>query len=234
RRKIYTIEELCYYLCNHLYLIDYTIMNTQLCDWIGEELELDELAERLRTTLEHHGSMERFVLEILTASHIYTAGELTHIQSVLEKLKNQKDIERKKFKADNLLESGETEAAILVYQELIHEERDETVDEKFYGKVYGCLGAAFGRVFLYEEAAKMYEEAFQICQEESMLSAYLYACYRYLPREEYYQLLKKSPVYALMDVQIQETIKKSKEVSTVLEPKRTLEEWKTQYRSSWL
>lgn len=37
-RKIYTIEELCYYLCNNLYLIDYTIMNEQLCDWLEEEL----------------------------------------------------------------------------------------------------------------------------------------------------------------------------------------------------
>ena len=33
--KIYTIEELCYYICNNLYLIDYTIINQQLCDWIG-------------------------------------------------------------------------------------------------------------------------------------------------------------------------------------------------------
>ena len=31
--RIYTIEELCYYLCNNLYLIDYTIMNRRLCDW---------------------------------------------------------------------------------------------------------------------------------------------------------------------------------------------------------
>ena len=27
--RIFTIEELCYYLCNNLYLIDYTIMNGQ-------------------------------------------------------------------------------------------------------------------------------------------------------------------------------------------------------------
>lgn len=31
-RKIYTIEELCYYLYNNLYLIDYTIMNEKICE----------------------------------------------------------------------------------------------------------------------------------------------------------------------------------------------------------
>ena len=35
--RIYTIEELCYYICNNLYLIDYTLMNRQLCEWIREE-----------------------------------------------------------------------------------------------------------------------------------------------------------------------------------------------------
>ena len=38
--RIYTIEELCYYICNNLYLIDYTIVNERLCRWIGDELEL--------------------------------------------------------------------------------------------------------------------------------------------------------------------------------------------------
>ena len=33
--NIYSIEELCYYFCNNLYLIDYTIVNERLCRWIG-------------------------------------------------------------------------------------------------------------------------------------------------------------------------------------------------------
>ena len=49
-RKIYTIEELCYYICNNLYLIDYTMINHQMCDWIERELELSDLAGRLRGT----------------------------------------------------------------------------------------------------------------------------------------------------------------------------------------
>ena len=49
--RIYTIEELCYYVCNNLYLIDHTIMNRQLCEWISTELHLDALAEKLREEL---------------------------------------------------------------------------------------------------------------------------------------------------------------------------------------
>ena len=48
--RIYTIEELCYYICNNLYLIDYTIVNERLCRWIGDELELPELSSELRKT----------------------------------------------------------------------------------------------------------------------------------------------------------------------------------------
>ena len=62
--KIYTIEELCYYLCNNLYLIDYTIMNEQLCNWLDEELGLSVLSEQLREMMQMHGSVEKFVLTI--------------------------------------------------------------------------------------------------------------------------------------------------------------------------
>ena len=230
QRRIYTIEELVYYLCNHLYLIDYTIMNEHLCDWLEEELELKELSENLRRILEQNGTIERFVITILAYSSIYTTRELESIQDVLDKLKNQKPVEKQKYKADNLLQSGSVKSAIMAYQEIIHGEHDESVGSEFYGKVYGCLGAAYGRLFLYEEAAKMYEAAFQICEEESMLKAYLYACRNYMNKEEYMQLMQRSQVYMNLNAIIEEEVTEIENKVQVLQYEASLENWKNQYR----
>ena len=81
--RIYTIEELCYYICNNLYLIDYTMVNRQLCNWIDRELELPKLAERLRDELRQNCTMEQFVLTILRESTIYATGDINKIQGIL-------------------------------------------------------------------------------------------------------------------------------------------------------
>ena len=230
RCRIYTLEELCYYLCNHVYLVDYTIMNEHLCDWLEEELKLNKLANKLRYQLNQNGTLEQFVMTILADSSIYTTGELSQIQDVLEQLKNQKPVEKQKYKADNLLQSGSVKSAIMAYQEIIRGERDESVESKFYGKVYGCLGAAYGRLFLYEEAAKMYEAAFQICEEKSMLKAYLYACRNYMNKEEYKKLLQRSQLYMSLGAELAEEVREIADYVQVLQYDDTLEKWKKQYR----
>lgn len=229
-RRIYTIEELCYYICNNLYLVDYTIMNEPLCNWLEEELELQPLAVNLRQILQQHGSVEQFIVSILAYSSIYTTAELKGIQEVLEKLKNQKPIEKQKYKADNLLESGAVKSAILIYQSIIHGETDESVDGKFYGRVYGCLGAAYGRLFLYEEAAKMYETAYQICEDQSMLKAYVYACMQYMKEGEYKLLIQKSQVYKELDAKLKDEMNEADQRLRFSMESDTLEKWKEQYR----
>lgn len=230
--KIFTIEELCYYLCNNLYLIDYTIMNEQLCTWLDEELEMKELAGMLRDVLRLNGSVEKFVLTILKYSRIYREPEMIRIQNVLERLKNQKDIERQKYKGDNLLESGEIEEAIIVYQAIMNQEKDETVDPKFYGRIYAGLGAAYGRLFLYEESAKMYDRAYQICEDKVLLKPYLYASYKYMSLEEYHILLTKHEEYVEINAQMrQEMDDVKKEVPAELD-EEIMDKWKRQYRRS--
>lgn len=229
-RRVYTIEELCYYLCNNLYLIDYTIINEQLCKWMEDELELPELSELLIELLKNHGSVEQFVLHILNASGIYTQGELAHIQNVLEKLKNQKEVERQKFKADSLMESGELESAILVYMSIVNGERDESVDSRFYGRVYACLAGAYGRAFLYEESARMYEKAYKICEDSRMLEGYLYACYRYLPVDEYQRMITENDVLLDVDNKLAEKIAETRDNISIDPSRELLEEWKKEYR----
>lgn len=230
--KIFTIEELCYYLCNNLYLIDYTIMNEQLCTWLEEELQMKELAGMLRDVIRLRGSVEKFVLTILKYSRIYREPEMIRIQNVLERLKNQKDIERQKYKGDNLLESGEIEEAIIVYQAILNQEKDETVDAKFYGRIYAGLGAAYGRLFLYEESAKMYDRAYQICEDNTLLKPYLYASYKYMSLEEYHILLTKHDEYVEINAQMRQEMEDLKR-EMVQEPgDEELEKWKRQYRRS--
>ena len=137
---------------------------------------------------------------------------------LLEHLKNQKDVERKKYKGDNLLESGEIEEAIIVYQEILNQEKDESVDEKFYGKIYACLGAAYGRLFLYQEAAKMYDRAYQICEDKELLKPYLYASYKYMSLEEFHILLTKHSEYQEVNAQMRSEMDEVKQ-NLQIEPK---------------
>lgn len=229
-RKIYTLEELCYYLSRNLYLIDSTIMNEQFCDWLEQELHLQELANNLRDALLDHCGREQFVSLIMRNSNIYSTGDLKRIEDVLSKIKDQKEVERRKNKADNLLRNGEVEEAILAYQAILRDERDLTVQEQFYGKVYACLGAAFGRAFLYKEAMEMYDQAFQICNDPMMVKSYLYAAKRSMDSTDYKLLLAKSEVFEELDeIIMQETVKVQKRLH--FKPSvETLERWKNNYR----
>lgn len=228
--RIYTIEELCYYICNNLYLIDYTIMNTQLCDWLEQELELGGLAERLRSEITQNCSVEQFVLTILKDSTIYAQADINKIQSLLERLQNQNEVEREKFKADNLLKSGEYASAILVYQSIVNKEWDDSLEKLFYGRVYACLGTAYGKLFLYEEAAKMYEEAYRICEEPQMLKAYIYSCFRGLPEEKFVKMMSGSPVYLSTASLLKEDVKRIRREINMEVGKEELDRWKKEYR----
>ena len=229
-KNIFTIEELCYFLSHNLYLVDYTIMDERLCDWISKELELFELAKDLKRLLEERAGVETFVMQVLSYGSIYTTAELAKIQQVLEKLKNQKAVEKKKLKADTLLANGSISQAIRIYKSILSEEKDESVERKFYGHVYANLGAAYGRMFLYQEAAKMYLQAFQICEKTYMLQAYLYACRNCLTAEEYQKLLMKNEVYLKLDEQIVMEIQDVKEQDLGSLDSSVIEEWKDTYR----
>ena len=230
--KIFTMEELCYYLCNNLYLIDYTIMNEQLCGWLEEDIGKRELADQLRDVIRMRGSVEKFVLTILKSSGIYKEAEMIRIQNVLERLKNQKDIERQKYKGDNLLESGEVEEAILVYQAILNEGEDENTDPKVYGKIYASLGSAYGRMFLYQQAARMYDRAYQICEDPKLLKPYLYASYKYMSMEEYHILLTKNDTYAEINTELRSEMKEIREGIQMEMSEQLTDKWKQQYRRS--
>jgi len=232
--KIYTFEELCYFLTNNLYLVDYTLMNEQLVSWLEYEIEMPELANILRGILRTAGTEEKFILAILKYSKIYEETEMIRIQNVLQKLNRQPEHEKLKNKADNLLESGETEEAIIVYQSILNQSHRLGGDKRFQAKVYAGLGAAYGRLFLYKESANNYDRAFQISGDESLLKPYLYASSKYLTMSEYALLIVKDELYTKVSMEMKQDVERITKGVKGEPDEEQLEKWKRQYRRSHL
>lgn len=202
RKSIYTLEEFCYFLYNHLYLVEEEMFDQRLTDWLEEELELPELAEELRQLEAQYASFSQKVLAVFSYASLYTSGEMEKIKDALNRFKNLKEVEKKKYQGDSLLKSGELSQAILLYRSILYQEKDESVDGGFYGQVYGALGSAYGRSFLYEEAAKMYQNAYEISRKKEMAKAYLYACKQYQSPKQYQDLLLTEEIYQSLDAEI--------------------------------
>lgn len=229
-RKIYTLEELCYYICNHVHLLDHTLMNFRLCKWVEMELGMKSLAKQLRACLSEGGGLVEFMMTILQSTHIYAPAELNRIQSALEMIFSQKEEERMKNKGDRFWEMGEYEGAILVYQSILTKLPEEDRKSKFYGGVCASLGAAYGRLFLYTESMKYYEEAFRVLREDEVAKSYLYACFKALESGEYVKMLSGNSLFLRLDAQLKEEFR---EIVAEREPICTPEElvlWKKKYK----
>ena len=228
--RIYTIEELCYYICNNLYLIDYTIMNEKICEWLYSELDMKELARDLLDLLQKNGTIEQFVLRILEQAKIYSEPEMEHIRNVLDRSERSEG----ELSAENIklitcwqVESTNRQSSFIFPFSRM---RGMSPQASVFMEGIRLLGAAYGRELLYEQAAEMYLKAYEICQDETMLAAYVYARSRYLPEEEYQKFLAEHPDYA----EIADRIRLLEEEKTAKEsletPQETLEAWKHQYR----
>ena len=128
------------------------------------------------------------------------------------------------------MESGELESANLVYMSNVNGEKDDSVDKRFYGRVSACLAGAYGRAFLYEESARMYEKAYKICEDNKMLEGYLYASSRYMPQDEYQKMVMGNEILLEIDNKLTEKIEKVRENINIEPSKELFEEWKKEYR----
>ena len=72
---IYTIEELCFYLYENIYLIDQTIINEALCDWLRDELGLKKLYRQLYEQLEKTGRHRLFCAAHFPGDRLPVAGK---------------------------------------------------------------------------------------------------------------------------------------------------------------
>lgn len=102
--RVYCMEELCYCLKENAFLLDMSIMNDKLVDWIGEECRVRELAKQLYPMVHKQGSLSVFVLTILQYVGIYGEEELQAVAQVLKQGSGLSNLEKRKSQIDYMVE----------------------------------------------------------------------------------------------------------------------------------
>ena len=187
--SIYSIEELCYYLYQNVYLIDETIVNEGLCDWIRDELDLKRLYRILYEQLEKGSGIASFIIPIFRETGYLSAKQLKAYQEALGRLEVQPEDARAKLKGDYLVNSGMHATAVNEYLRILDRQGPGGGGAAFYSEIWNNLGCAFARMFRFEQAADCFRKAWKLARTKETLRKYVSVLPLYLSAEEYRQAL---------------------------------------------
>ena len=92
--SLYSIEELCYYFMDKVYLLDDSIVSAELVRWIKLECGLTELAEELEIFVRKRMSAASFVTTILERTNMYDESTIKRIEQILKEQANLSSTDR--------------------------------------------------------------------------------------------------------------------------------------------
>ena len=183
--RIWTIEELCYYLCRYVWLLDGSFVSESLCDWIDRELKMTKLARLLYAEYYHGHSLKSFIEIVLNNTGYCSRQEIYQLTRLLYSMEHVTEMERLKQKGDYLLKDHKYRRAIGMYNKILTMRRNNELPPDFYGNVWNNKGMAYASLFLFEEAFVCMKKAWEENGTEEALNACLGALYLSVSKEEF-------------------------------------------------
>ena len=205
--NIYSIEELCYYLYNNLYLVDSSLISSKLCTWLEEELELPKLAAKLKPYIGREAGLEEVLYPIFKEINYLAYEELKTLNGRIEARKREPEEIREKRKGDVLMENRMYVNALRVYQKLM-ENGGKEITKEMRERILHNQGCAYSYLFQMEKAVECFQEAYDLGKKDEELKCYLLAYRSIKTPIEYTSRLTELSVSEEMKAQIQEALDK--------------------------
>ena len=167
--RIYTIEELCYYIYHNLALIGDDFIDDRLLGFIGEELECPEIAEKIRRFYVSPSDQDATLQMIITEVGYYTDIELQEFQQRLVRRRRKNGPERVLMKADALAEKKRYESAIRFYELLALDKKDGRITKEFSARVWESMANCYGKLYAFDRAMECLGTVYEMTREERIL-----------------------------------------------------------------
>ena len=169
--RVFSPEELSFYLATHIQTLDETFMSLELCQWIDTQAGMHELAQRLRRLIRDKAALHIFVGTLLLDIGYLSRQEVQESSGTIAALSGKGMGERRKMACDRMAALGRYQEAILMYRSLLSEISEATTNPRIIGDLYHNMGTAYSRLFFYKEAGECFEKAFQRNARQASLRA---------------------------------------------------------------
>ncbi len=238
--RVSTIEELCWFLQNNLYLIDSSITSHALAGWVRDELGLKSLGKRLSDAVDRPDSdASYFIMPIFQEIGYLSPEEMRRMREELTRVQVQPEEERSKIRADYLAGGGRTTAAITAYRRILERKSEGSLGSAFYASVWNNLGCAYAQQFRFREAADAFLSGWKLVQTRELMRRYVSTLPLFLSDEEYREKLSSIGADGMLIGKIQEynaSVAREAEQKTASrknpaeDPAEELEKLKQEYR----
>ena len=188
--RLYSMEELAFFLYENVYLADRQMLGERLWEWIRTEIHNPELAEKLKKGAEAGSSIQNMVLTILRSVDYYTQEELAELSTRMKVLKTYQEQERLKLRADEYFINGNYQAAIYEYEKILDIRQSDRLGVEFYAHVWNNLGVCCCRLFRFGQAARAVRTSWQYQKDPEVLKEYVFAMRLGLQDDDFEQAME--------------------------------------------
>lgn len=189
--NVFSMEELCYCMKENAFLLDFSLMNDGLIDWIERQCGLKNLARELYQLAHKSGSLSAFAVTILAYTGLYDEQVIREVEQVLKKGAGLSTVEKRKSQIDYLVRQKKFLPAIRAYDRLLKNwgEFEKDPEQQPAASTRGAIlhnkGTAYAGLMLYGQAAECFLEAYRLSGSEEDYAEYLAAKRMELPEGDY-------------------------------------------------
>lgn len=173
--KVYSIEELCYYIYHNIYEITSECFDEKLVKWLRNETDMGIIADKLETMISINSSLKDIVVSIMCSCDYYTETEIKALLLLINEIEDLPFHGRQKLKADYCLKYGKYAQAKKEYDRLIYCGYAVNLTSEEYGNIFHNRSVACFNMGSYKEAALGLKEAYSRNNSNESLRQYLIA-----------------------------------------------------------
>lgn len=163
--NLYSVEELCYFIYNNVYMIGQDFFNDSLIKFIEEDLELINVAKKLKDLRFRQEPAAAMIKAVLDGCSYYSEAEKETLLKDLSGLESMSVWEKMKMRADVMAGGGRLNKAAELYKKAITKVSGMK-DTKLTASLWNNLGVVHAKQFLFSDALSCFKKAYDMEKED--------------------------------------------------------------------